>query len=268
AAGRARAKTRGAARSGPESISHRRSHDMTDGRLWQRLAVVAWLILAPRPAAAGGGFGTAPPPSPPPGSSGLAAASSGAVAPAETSSSYYEHALADRGMSASAALESDAAGGLPSALYVVEAAGGVEYRSADHGAWQVKVEVGERPHERVDAVYDLVLALPLPVGFPPRQGGIAVREGREGSSVPKVYAGDKVSLKRNAPLESSWLPRLVGAPDGLPDLAGTGYDWTLWDTIVRYDAEGGTTLQGFGTLGYTADATAVAPDPRDPRNAA
>jgi hypothetical protein len=77
-----------------------------------------------------------------------------------------------------------------------------------------------------------------------------------------------VTLKRNGPLEKSWLPVLVGARDGLPDLAGSGYEWTLWDTIVRYDASAGSSLQGFATLRYRAGRSVIAPDPEDPRNAA
>ena len=113
-----------------------------------------------------------------------------------------------------------------------------------------------------------MLALPLPVGFRSSQWRIGVREGAARSSLPVVYAGEKLSLRRNAPLESSWLPLLVGAADGLPDLSRTGYAWTLWDTIVRYDASAGPMVQGFGTLSYTAEASLAGPDPSDPQNAA
>jgi hypothetical protein len=189
-----------------------------------------------------------------------------------TGSSYYEQAAGDTeqvaGDTATLSRSTGGAGGLPTALHVVEAAGGVEYRSTSAGRWEVEVRVAERPHERVDAVYDLVLALPLPAGSGSDVWRIAVREGSRGASAAAVYAGEKVTLKRNAPLEASWLPLLVGARDGLPDLAGSGYEWTLWDTIVRYDASVGPTLQGFATVRFAADPSLAAPDPEDPRNAA
>ena len=193
----------------------------------------------------------------------------GAAAPAVGASgggsSYYEQAA--RQPEALAGAKARAAG-LPAALHVVEAAGGVEYRSRGAGAWEVEVAVAERPHERLDAVYDLVLALPLPAGVSSESWRIGVREGSRHASAAAIYAGEKVTLKRNAPLESTWLPLLVGGRDGLPDLAGSGYEWTLWDTIVRYDPDAGPTLQGFATLRYTADPSLGAPDPEDSRSAA
>jgi hypothetical protein len=203
---------------------------------------------------------------------GLAAPPPPGTSTGKTSSSgptYYEDALATQGVALQESLEaSSAPGGLPAALHVVEAAGGVRYRSLGGGAWRVEVQVAERPHERVDTVYDLVLALPLPAGFRSAEWRIGVREGRADASVPAVYAGEKVTLKRNAALEASWLPILVGSAEGLPDLSGAGYVWTLWDTLVRYDASVGATLQGFATFGYATDASVAAPDAEDPRNAA
>ena len=67
-------------------------------------------------------------------------------------------------------------------------------------------------------------------------------------------------LKRNISLEASWLPGLVGALDGLPDLASTDYTWTLWDAVLRYDPAAGGTLQAFGKLRYKAGETIEAPD--------
>jgi hypothetical protein len=233
---------------------------------WLRWSMpVLLLLFAGHPASAVDGAGSGPPQPPPEGGSSALSAEASETA---GTSSYYESALVESGVSASAILEESGAGGLPSALHVVEAAGGVAYRQVGTGAWQVNVDVAERPHERVDAVYDLVLALPLPVGFRSSQWRIGVREGAAGSSVPVIYAGEKLSLRRNPPLESSWLPLLVGAAGGLPDLSGTGYAWTLWDTIVRYDASAGPTVQGFGTLSYRAEASLAGPDPADPRNAA
>jgi hypothetical protein len=113
-----------------------------------------------------------------------------------------------------------------------------------------------------------VLALALPVGVQTKSWRIPLRQGTAKRSVPAIYAGEKIALKRNSPLESSWLPLLLASGQGLPDLAGSGYEWTLWDTIVRYDASAGSTLQGFGSLDYSIDAGVGAPDPDDPRNAA
>ena len=67
---------------------------------------------------------------------------------------------------------------------------------------------------------------------------------------------------------SAWLPLLSGAPSGLPDLSRTGYAWTLWDAIVRYDATAGATVQAYGTFRYSADPRVVAPDAENPENAA
>jgi hypothetical protein len=226
------------------------------------LTTCSVLVFAAGPVLAIDGGTVAPPP---PGGGGLASSSyEEAVSPQGdgVTASYYEEATA-RGARTSAA-----PGGLPSALHVVEAEGGVEYRSDRPGSWEVAVTVAERPHERLDAVYDLVLALALPEGGGSDAWRIGVREGSRRSSAAAVYAGEKVSLKRNAPLEASWLPVLVGAPEGLPDLSGSGYAWTLWDTIVRYDASAGSTVQGFATLRFAADPSLEAPDPEDPRSAA
>jgi hypothetical protein len=160
------------------------------------------------------------------------------------------------------------AGGLPAELAVVDANGAVRYRETAAGSWQVTIEVAEQAHEAADAVYDLVVALALPAGFHTDAWRIGVREGSPDASVPVVYAGEKLRLKRNLALETSWLPLLVGGEAGLPDLSDTDYVWTLWDTIVRYDEEAGPFLQGFATLDYSADASVPAPDPEDPRSAA
>jgi hypothetical protein len=183
---------------------------------------------------------------------------------------YYEQAVQGQTLAPEASLTSDgaASGGLPSSLYVVDAAGGVTYRSLGDGAWQVDVAVARRPHERVDAVYDLVLALPLPVGSRSDAWRIEPTLGPSSQAKPIVYGGERVVLKRNVPLESAWLPVLVGASEGLPDLSRDGYVWTLWDAIVRYDASAGATLEAFGTFGYSADARVVAPDAENPDNAA
>ncbi len=159
---------------------------------------------------------------------------------------YYEELTGSGGV---AGLESQA-GGLPSALHVVEAHGGVEYRmlsqEAEGTTWEVSLEVEERNHERVDAVYDLVLALPMPASsdgmaaYATEQWRIEAREGSRGASVALIYSGEKLTLKRNVALERAWLPSLQGSPDGLPDLTGTGNVYTLWDAVIRYDPTTGT----------------------------
>jgi hypothetical protein len=188
----------------------------------------------------------------------------------ERGESYYEEAFALEGRSAVAkdAASAAAAEGLPVALHIVEAAGGVRYRALGDGRFKVRVQVDRRPHEQVDALYDLVLALPLPEGFVTEAWRIPLHTGSPADPQPLVYAGERLRLKRNLPLETTWLPALAGAPDGLPDLSGSGYVWTIWDTIVRYDANAGAMVGGFGTLLFEADASLAAPDPGDPALAA
>lgn len=182
---------------------------------------------------------------------------------------YYEASLATTTVDPS---EFAATGGtLPSELHVLEADGRVEYRllssHANATEWELLVEVAERPHERVDAVYEVIAALALPESFQPQGWRVPVRQGGEGNTVPFVYGGEKVNLKRDRALERSWLPGLTGA-NGLPDLTGTGYAWTLWSTVLRYDPNAGGTFQALGTLRYQADAGESAPNPDDSRSSA
>lgn len=204
--------------------------------------------------------------------SGAAFAIDGAgfVADPGVEQSYYEQAAEGASLSPSASATADgaASGGLPTSLYAIDAAGGVTYRSLGRGAWRVDISVARRPHEHVDAVYDLVLALPLPVGSTSSEWRIEPKVGSSPKSARVVYGGEAVVLKRNVPLENAWLPLLVGASNGLPDLSRSGYAWTLWDAIVRYDATAGATLEAFGTFRYSADARVGAPDPENPENAA
>jgi hypothetical protein len=192
---------------------------------------------------------------------------------AEPGASYYEIAVEEQAVASSDMTSSEltkdgaASGGLPSSLYVVDAEGAVTYRALGDGSWEVAVEVAERPHERVDAVYDLVLALPLPVGSKAKTWRI-VPKASGLSSTAIVYGGEPIVLKRNVPLERSWLPLLAGAPGGLPDLSRSGYAWTFWDAIVRYDAGAGATVQAYGAFRYQADPRVVAPDADNPDNAA
>jgi hypothetical protein len=201
--------------------------------------------------------------------SGFDGGSSSAPDDGEVGVTYYEEVLAARRPADDSARAADAAsGGLPTALHVVPAAGGVEYRRLRSGRWRLTLEVAERPHERVDAVYDLVLALALPADFRSEAWRIPVRAGRRRASAPARYAGERVTLKRNRALEASWLPLLAGARDGLPDLAGSAYVWTLWDTIVRYDAGAGRRLEGFARFAYETDRRTPVPRPGDARSAA
>lgn len=197
-----------------------------------------------------------------------ASAFDGGMAVSEPAPTYYEVAVDQEAVaSAETTRDGAASGGLPTSLYVVDGAGGVTYRPLGDGAWEVSVEVAERPHERVDAVYDLVLALPLPLGSKARAWRIAPTAS-PGSASTLVYGGEPVVLKRNVPLEHAWLPILAGAPGGLPDLADSGYAWTFWDAIVRYDANAGARVRAHGTFRYETDPAVAAPDAADPENAA
>ena len=197
---------------------------------------------------------------PPDGGGGAAAASAGG---GET---YFEGLL---GGTDAAAFES-AEPGLPTELFVVDGSATLAYHVvSDDGEtteWEALVRDFARPHERVDAVYDLILALPLPVGngsgFEPLDRGIALREGSEASSVPVIYGGQKVVLKRNVALEKSLLPGLLdGAGDGkLPAIQDPGYRYTLWDAIVLYDAGYGDSVQGWAKLRYRTSSRVPEPD--------
>lgn len=195
-----------------------------------------------------------------------AAAIDGGFAATGEDTSYYEQ-TADAESLAAATRDGAASGGLPTSLYVVDARGDVRYRSLGNGSWEVSVRVAKRPHERVDAVYDLVLALPLPIGSSAESWRIEPTLDATPGAARVSYGGEAITLKRNVPLETAWLPLLAGAENGLPDLSRSGYAWTFWDTIVRYDAKAGATLQAFATFRYVA-AGAAAPDPADPDTAA
>jgi len=239
--------------------------------------LVLTLSLVPAPILAIDGGGAAPPDPPPTGSSdgtslGALTTQSDSLATqsdplASDAPSYYQEAVEQGGSARAASLDAGAPAGLPSSLYVVPAKGSISYRDHGDGDWTVSVTMAERPHEKLDAVYDLVLALPLPLAAQAKTWRIPVRQGIPSRSVPAIYAGEKIALKRNTPLETTWLPVLL-ASSALPDLSDSGYGWTLWDTIVRYDASAGSTVQGFGSLDYTAGGAVAALDPDDPRSAA
>ena len=138
----------------------------------------------------------------------------------------------------------------------------------------VKIRGLSRPHERVDSVYQMIAVVPLPIGatgraaYRPLQWGIAPREGSESASVPLIYGGEKVVLKRNVTLEKALLPNLIsdqGDPDALPSLAGTSYEYTLWDAIVLYDLDFGETVQVIADFRYRTDGSVGPPEADDER---
>jgi hypothetical protein len=186
--------------------------------------------------------------------------------------SYYESVVAGESISE---LESGGTG-LPTRLSLSDSSATVAY-SAVAGAdgellWTAKVRDFTRPHERVSAVYHVIAILPLPVDAggrslaKPAYFGIAPREGTPAASVPLIYSGEKIVLKRSHALERTLLPSLLGSgPDQLPSLDGTGYGYTFWDAIVRYDPAYGDTLQAFADFQYTTAAGVAAPDASDGR---
>lgn len=234
------------------------SHFLSPGSTLRLLGATLWLTASlVLPASAfdgagsggdGGGGGGEPPPE------------GGSAPPPPT---YYESALGGQPLES---LETSV-GGLPTSLHIDDASGAAWYQAVgdvpDGSLWRLEAEVDERPVERVDAVYDVVVAIPLPVGA--ESGAtLAAREGTAARSVALVYADEKVLLKRNVALERTWIPLLGGAAGGLPDLSGTGYEFTLWDTILRLDASVGDSLQTRGSLDYTAASGVSGPDPDDP----
>ena len=187
-------------------------------------------------------------------------------------SSYFEGVV---GFSAPSELES-ASPGLPDGLHFSDSTATAEYASApaEKGGldWTLQVRGLLRDHERVDAVYHVLVILPAPVdsagrdAFKPQHWGITPREGAPGSSVPLIYAGEKVVLKRSRVLERTLLPALVGSDsDQLPSLAGTGYGYRIWQAIIRYDPGYGDTVQVFADFRYTTGPDVARPDGRDER---
>jgi hypothetical protein len=185
---------------------------------------------------------------------------------------YYEGVV---GPSAPSALESPAAG-TPAALHVSDSIATVEYASAPAAdgrlEWTAKVRGLARSHERIDAVYHVMAIVPLPVDGQgriiarPIHWGLGPREGTPEASVPLIYAGEKVVLKRSHSLERTLLPQIVGSgSEKLPSLAGTGYGYSVWDTIVRYDPGYGDEFQLFADLQYTTEASVSPPDAADER---
>jgi hypothetical protein len=207
------------------------------------------------------------------GTLGLAASASAGDGAAAVRLTYYQQIVGSQPVSA---LES-AAPGVPTALAIDNCTATVEYlpTAQPDGTvlWDVLVQGYQRNHERANAVYDMVFVLPLPVtpsgasAFTPVDTGIAPQVGTPTAPAPLIYGGEPIVLKRNVGLEKSLLPGLVGDPTHgkLPSLAGTGYGYTLWDTIVQYDADYGPTLQAWASFHYMTNTTVSGPVVTDSR---
>ncbi len=199
-----------------------------------------------------------------------AGASDGGAAVTNT---YYQQITGSQTMGA---LESTSPG-VPTALAIDNGSATVAYihspQSNGSVLWDVLVQGFQRNAERVNAVYDMVFVLPLPVtssgtaAFTPVDSAIVPQMGTPAAPQPLIYGGEAIVLKRDVGLEKSLLPGLVGDPSQgkLPSLAGTGYGYTLWDTIVQYDPGYGPTIQGWASFHYTTDATVSPPVASDPR---
>lgn len=187
-----------------------------------------------------------------------------------TAPTYYEGVVQTEGSESLESTDPE----LPSSLAIHDSTARASYVEGSRaGSWTLRIRDLVRPHERVDAVYQMIAVLPLPFdadgqpAFETHQLGITVREGTASSSRPLTYGGEKVVLKRNVALEKILLPGLIGdfQADKLPPLAGTGYDYTLWDAIVRYDPSHGDTMQLLADLRYTTGGGLPAPDAGDER---
>jgi hypothetical protein len=185
---------------------------------------------------------------------------------------YYELQLDARGEAPLAA----PGDGLPAGLQLSDSPAVARYRPVKQGAdgaeWEVTLSGLSRRHERVDAVYQLILALPLPAdadgrdAFTALERGIVAREGQPGSAVPLIYGGEKVVLRRNVALERTLLAGIAGGgANRMPELAGTGYRYTLWDAVLRYDPLYGDKVTGWASLRYATSADVAAPDAADER---
>ncbi len=184
---------------------------------------------------------------------------------------YYEDMLGAQSPEALASAEP----GLPTRLSIDDSSAAVTYESVpgeDGIDWSIRVRGLTRNHERIDALYQVIAVLPMPVdasglsAFRTKSRGIAPREGTEQASVPLIYGGEKIVLKRSVALEKMLMPGLLGSgPGTLPSLAGTGYDYTLWQTIIRYDSKYGDTVQVFADVPYSTDADVAPPDAEDER---
>lgn len=190
-----------------------------------------------------------------------------------SSPTYYQQIVGSQPL---AALES-ASPGVPTALAIADCSATVEYLPTPQPdgsvQWDVLVQGFQRNSERVNTVYDMVFVLPLPTtptgaaAFTPLDSAIVPQVGTQTAATPLLYGGEQIVLKRNVGLEKSLLPGLVGDPSQgkLPSLSGTGYGYTLWDTIVQYDPTYGTTIQGWASFHYATDTTVSPPIASDVR---
>lgn len=183
---------------------------------------------------------------------------------------YYESVVGG----SSVAVLTTTDGELPSTLAIQEASAVARFIRLDGDGWELRIEGFQRNHERVDGIYDMVLVLPLPKdaggldAFTTDARGVQIEEGPRDRSIPLIYGGEKMVLKRNGALEKGLLPDLVGSGAGqLPSLEGTGYGWTAWNAIVARDASFASVVQARAILRYEAGGT-EAPDAGDPRLAA
>jgi hypothetical protein len=186
---------------------------------------------------------------------------------------YYQQIA---GGPSAAALES-VSPGVPTSLAIANCSATLEYlptpQSDGSIDWDILVRGFQRNTERVNAAYDMVFVLPLPVtpsgaaAYTPIDSAIVPRRGSPSAPGPLIYDGEQIVLKRNVGLEKSLLPGLVGDPSQgkLPSLAGTGYGYTLWDTIVQYDAGYGPTLQAWASFHYVTSAAVSPPVASDSR---
>ena len=243
---------------------------------WAALIAGGLLLAATPGAATDGGYAAPDPPQAAPSSAAQATPATAEQA-AAAQPTYYESAV---GASSVDVLASPAAQ-VPTSLAIVDASATAQFTAlslvGDRREWQLQLSGFSRRHERVDAVYDMVLVLPLPAladgrdGFQAVGRGVAVVEGALDKAVPLIYGGEKVVLKRNVGLEKTLLPGLIGSgrgATGLPDLAGSGYHWTAWDAIVARDEGYGDTIEARARLRYRTAASASAPDAGDSRLAA
>jgi hypothetical protein len=228
---------------------------------WFGGCLAAAVALSPRPAGAtDGGAMVAPP-------AGGAETSLIAATP-----TYYEGAVGTDSVQALVTTDPT----LPTQLTVDDGTATATYRTTaetpSRSAWRLRIDGFERRHEHVDAIYDMVLVLALPEAggkdaFEPAKRGFVVEDGAAISPAPLVYGGEKVVLKRNVGIEKSLLGQVTG-PGGLPDLTGSGYRWTAWDTIMDRDPGHADTVTASGHLDYTTASGVRPPDPDDPRMAA
>jgi hypothetical protein len=233
---------------------------------WCLAAAIAIALASPTARASDGAAMVAPPPD------GSAQTSLLAAAPAAATPTYYESAV---GTDSVQALETTDPT-LPTQLAIDDATAVATYRATATNAartvWQLRIDGFARRHEHVDAIYDMVLVLALPElggrdAFEPAKRGFVVEDGDSDHPSPLVYGGENVVLKRNVGIEKSLLGQVTG-PGGLPDLAGSGYRWTAWDTIMERDPGHDDTVKASGHLDYTTASGVRPPDPDDPRMAA